>query len=346
MMRILIVGADSQYAIERPYLHYLSQDEHVGKVELFAAQNQFLAYYRKSLFHKVIYRAGLSGILQKINSLLKAKIESFKPDVVFVFKGMEIFPSTLKWIREQGIKVANYNPDNPFIFSGSGSGNKNVTQSISLYDLHLTYNARVKEKIDREYKIPTLILPFGFDVDNALYEAATGENEILKICFLGNADEFRAAFIDGLGKSGLKADVYGQYWDRFPGNPNVCYHGAVYGDDFWKTLRKYRVQLNIMRPHNPDSHNMRSFEIAGIGGIQLAPRTPEHEIYFEEGKEIFLYADQADCIEKAKYILSLSKEAAGEIRIAARKRSLEMGYSYRNRASQVVQSFKSLLGRQ
>ena len=345
-MRVLIVGADSQYAIEKPYLHYLSQHENVSSVELFAAQNQFLAYYRKSLFHKLLYRAGISRILQEINERLKKKIESFRPDVVLVFKGMEIFPSTLRWARGQGIKLANYNPDNPFIFSGSGSGNKNVTQSISLYDLHLTYNSRVKEKLDKEYKIRTRILPFGFDVPDALYNEAAGENEIIKVCFLGNADKFRAAFIDGLAQGGLELDVYGQYWGRFHLHAKVSYYGAVYGDDFWKTLRKYRVQLNIMRPHNPDSHNMRSFEIAGIGGIQLAPRTPEHELYFEEGKEIFLYADMADCIQKAKYILALSKEAAGGVRTAARKRSLEGGYSYRDRAWDVVEIFEGLLGRE
>ena len=344
-MRVLIVGADSQYAIEKPYLNYLSQHENVSTIELFAAQNQFLAYYGKSLFHKLLYRAGFSSILQEINARLKKKIVTFRPDVVFVFKGMEIFPSTLKWATGQGIKLVNYNPDNPFIFSGSGSGNKNVTQSISLYDLHLTYNTRVKEKLDKEYKILTRILPFGFDISDALYNAASGENEIIKICFLGNADKFRAAFIEGLAQGGLELEVYGQYWERFHPHPKVSYYGAVYGDDFWKTLRKYRAQLNIMRPHNPDSHNMRSFEIAGIGGIQLAPRTPEHELYFEEGKEVVLYADMADCIEKAKYILALNKEAAGEIRSAARKRSLEGGYSYRDRASQVVEIFEGLLKR-
>ena len=42
-----------------------------------------------------------------------------------------------------------------------------------------------------------------------------------------------------------------------------------------------------MRIHNPDSHNMRSFEVPGVGGIMVAPDTKEHRIFFEVGKEIF-----------------------------------------------------------
>ena len=57
----------------------------------------------------------------------------------------------------------------------------------------------------------------------------------------------------------------------------------VESSDFWKVLRKYRVQLNLMRPHNLDSHNMRSIEVPAVGGIGLFPDTPDHERFFEKG---------------------------------------------------------------
>src|SRR5260370_14163751 len=120
-MRILLVGADSPYAIERPYMHYLSRSKEVTDIRFFRAQNQFLDYYNSGLFHKILYRAGLSKILDQINVSLNQAISEMVPDVVFVFKGMEIFSGTLKWAKARGIKLVNYNPDNPFVFSGRGS---------------------------------------------------------------------------------------------------------------------------------------------------------------------------------------------------------------------------------
>jgi spore maturation protein CgeB len=342
-MRILIVGADSKYAIEKPYLEYLAKQKEVDHIELFAAQKLFLDYYNQSIINKLLYRIGISSILKKVNNKLRKKVLEYKPDIVFVFKGMEIFPITLSWIKNQGIKLVNYNPDNPFIFSGRGSGNKNITDAISLYDLHLTYNESVKEKLEDTYTIPVELLPFGFDITDEVYQQAESEHEILKVCFLGNADTLRATFVTALADSGVEMDVYGEFWQKFISHPKINIHQSVYGTTFWKTLRKYRVQLNIMRPHNPDSHNMRTFEIPGIGGIELAPRTSQHQSFFEENTEIFLYDDIEDCIAKASYLLGIDKDVADGIRFKARRKSIENKYGYEDRSKQLVLYFKKLL---
>jgi spore maturation protein CgeB len=87
-----------------------------------------------------------------------------------------------------------------------------------------------------------------------------------------------------------------------------------------------------MRLHNPDSHNMRSFEIPAVGGIQLAPDTPDHREYFQEGKEIFLFRDTEDCVTRIRQLLAFSSAEALKIRQQARKRCLDSGYSYEARS--------------
>lgn len=342
-MRILIVGSDSKYAIEKAYTFYLSQYPAVSFIELFAVQSIFLKYYQKSLFNKVIYRAGLSTILFKINQELRRKVSERRPDVVFVFKGMEIFPDTLKWIKEQGIKLVNYNPDNPFIFSGRGSGNANIRPSLPFFNFHYTYNSSVKKRIENDYGVPAMLLPFGFEISDQAFQVAVAEEEVLRTCFLGNPDKQRASFLSELAENGVDIDVYGHGWKKFIDHERIAVYDAVFDTDFWKTLRKYRVQLNLMRPHNPDSHNMRSFEIPGIGGIQLAPDTPDHRTYFSSEEEIFLYADSHSCHEQIKKLMSLSVDEAGGIRQASRSRSLLSGYSYRDRASRVFNDFVDLV---
>lgn len=337
-----MVGADSRYAIERPYLKYLSENSLVQEIEFFAAQNIFLNYYQKNLFNKILYRIGLSSILNKVNKELKAAFTAFKPDVVFIFKGMEIFPSTLLWMKKQGARLANYNPDNPFIFSNRGSGNKNVTRSIPLFDLFMSYDRGICKKMETEYHVKSKLLPFGFEISEKVFEACVREPEKKKLCFIGNTDEHRLAFLNELAAAGIETDLYGMNWNTKYLHRNIKFKGPVFDDELWKALRSYRVQLNLMRIHNPESHNMRTFEIAGVGGIQLAPRTGDHSSYFEEGKEIFLFTDVNSCIAQVKKIMAFTETEATVIRNGVRQKSINAGYSYSNRAATVAKYLNEL----
>src|ERR1700722_10187495 len=102
-MKILIVGSDKVYAIENFYKKYL--EERGEQVYLFTAQNYFYAYYQKSFFNKLLYKASLSGIISKINNLFRTTVEQFGPDLIWVFKGMEITPDSLEWAKAKKIKL-------------------------------------------------------------------------------------------------------------------------------------------------------------------------------------------------------------------------------------------------
>jgi len=338
-MKVLIAGAGKKPAIERYFADHLNE---LGvETRLFAAQNIFFDYYEKNILNKLWFKAGLSNIYDRINKLFRSEIETMKPDIVWVFKGMEIYPESLRWAKEKNIKLVNYNTDNPFIFSGKGSGNQNVIQSISLYDLHLTYDMSIQRRINEEYKISCMLLPFGFEDSNEIYEKCVGQQEVRSLCFVGSPDKKRAEFLEAVG-SELPLAIYGPGWEKFINNPGITIHAPVHGDDFWMTLHRYRVQLNFMRPHNPDSHNMRSFEAPGIGSIMLAPATADHKRYFKEDEEIFLFSNVRECIDKARSLLDLPADKAIAIRRNAREKSIRSGYSYMGRARMVSKWFSEL----
>lgn len=340
-MRILVVGSDKVYSIENFYVRHLRE---LGvHVSVFLASAKFRDYYQQRLVNRVLFRAGLSSIYRRINAEFKETVEREAPNIIWVFKGMEIFSSSLQWCRNRNIKLVNYNPDNPFIFSGRGSGNSNITQSIPLYDLHFTYNLEVKKQLENQFKVETSWLPFGFELSESLYKEIEKENEIIEVCFLGNPDRERASFIGKLAKNGIKLSVYGHGWGKFLRHSNAEIHDAVYGDDQWRVLRRYRAQLNLMRRHNLDSHNMRTFEIPAVGGIMVAPVTTEHRLLFENKKEVFLFNDLTESIVQINEILSASSEQAQRIRIEARTRSLNSGYRYEDRARLVFQKLNTLL---
>jgi len=327
---ILILGSTHPASLELIYASELSKLGIENKV--LGVQNLFLDYYHKSLFEKLFYRTGLSRIIERIQKVIQSQICRFKPEIVIVFKGMEVQPKTITWIKAQGIKVVNYNPDSPFIFSGFGSGNRNVTDSISLFDTYFTYDRFILQQL-KERKVNCELLPFGFDACGFEYFELNPQDEILKICFLGNADKYRLDFIQNLAKKRIPVDVYGENWSSFRVHPSITIHGPLYGRAFWSTLQKYAVQLNMLRPHNLNSHNMRSFDIPGSGGIMLAPRTPDHAMYYSENSEVFLFSEFKEAVDQYHRILSLNFEERNKIRYAARMRSMnEHTYSHRVKA--------------
>lgn len=334
-MKILVIGSDKIYAIENFYVRYLRSAG--NEVIHFPAQRLFLDEYNSSFYKKFKFRLHNNSLYSKINADLIKQLQeqSSLPAVAFVFKGMEIFPATLSEMKKMGITLVNYNPDNPFLFSGRGSGNQNVTDSIALYDFHFTYNLQIKKQIEEQFHLKTAWLPFGFDIDDSLYKECEEQEEIMEVCFLGNPDKERVGFILELLKKNISVTIYGHDWNKFLTHPRVKIKEAVYGPEFWKTLRRYRVQINLMRQHNLDSHNMRTFEVPGVGGLMVAPDTLEHRMFFDDHKEILLFKDVDSCAAKINWLLQLSGSEASVMRQSARDKSVSSGYTYRDRARQV-----------
>jgi spore maturation protein CgeB len=324
-MKILIVGSDYNWSIERIYKRELNKLSH--EVIHVPVQNWHYDYYYKSTLHKVLVRLGINGLENRIQTRLIHEIEGQFFDLIWVFKGMELTPQTLQTLKKQTTRLINFNPDNPFIFSSKGSGNKNITQSIHLYDEHFTYDHEVKSRIELEFGLKCTIVPFGFDKEVISTEELNEVVEINAVCFVGNPDAYRAKILQEILNHGLPVHVYGHDWKKHLSHPNLTIHGAVYEKEYYKTLRKYRVQLNIMRVHNLNSHNMRSIEIPGCGGIMLAPRTKDHEAFFEEGKEAFFYNDVKDIVFQSDKILKLGNNHVAELRRKA-SFSAESNYSY------------------
>ena len=339
-MKILLIGGNKICAIERFYVKYLK--ENGVEIIHYPANDIVFDNHSKNIFNKILFKTKINTGYTVVNKKILSLTEEFQPDIIWVFKGMEIFPETLKKLKGKH-KLVNYNPDNPFVFTGKGSGNSNITNSIGLYDLHFTYNKEIEKELKNKYhNIKVEYLPFGYDL-NGFDITKEIEKEVISPCFVGNPDHERADFIKELNKNGISFHLYGNGWDKFVSTKENVVSNAVTGLNYWKILRKYRVQLNLMRIHNPHSHNMRTFEIAPVGGIQLMPRNEEHLSFYKEDIEAFFYENIDEAVTKIKYILSLTKDNADSIRNAAIIRAIESRYSYENRVLQVLKIFNEML---
>jgi len=340
-MKILIVGSDKPWAIERIYKKYLT--ELGADIHLYQAPDIVFDKHSKNIIRKILFKTKIITGYPEVNRGLIEQTDNLKPDWIWVFKGMEIYPSTLQILRKKN-KLINYNPDHPFVIASSGGGNKNVRDSVGLYNLHFCYNQQLQKKIEQEFHLPVVFLPFGYDLSEDDFQVISREPELHRVCFLGNPDKRRELTVQVVADQGYAVDVYGHGWNKtiLRKHANVSVYDAVYGFSFWKKMRSYRVQLNIFRQHNIGSHNMRTFEIAGAGGIQLAPYSEEHTLFFKEDSEIFLYRDTQQLLQHVEYLMGCSPQKAEEFRTASRLRSLNSFYSYKDRASTVYNTLQKM----
>jgi hypothetical protein len=339
-MNMLIVGSSDIWSIEQHYAKYLNEIQGV-KASIFSTSTfnqEHLNVVRRVERRLAPSRNSLHYLF---NQALLSTVYREKPDVVLVFKGMEVYPDTLKKINKVAF-TANYNPDHPFIFSSRGSGNKNVRKSIGLYRLHFSYHRGVCARIEEEYNIPCHWLPFGYELDPLTYDELMREEttERMRVCFIGNPDAKRVLIIKHLLQNNIPVDVFGNHWNRYLRvQKGLNIFPPVYGKDYWRTLRAYRVQLNIFRPHNEGSHNMRSIEIPAVGGIMLAPDSEEHRILFDRLDSIFYYRDIIEMTENIKHILILSSENIQRIKLNLHNYMKKKSYAYSQHAKELYQKF-------
>ncbi len=335
--KILIIGSSERNSIDLFFNKYLK--EYKYEVLFFSSHSFFCKYY-SSFFNKIIFFFFPFIIFNRINKKLKNEFLLFLPDITLIFKGMEIYASTLNFIKKFGCKIVVYNADNPFIFSGRGSGNANILKHIPLVDLYLSYDTKIVKNLIKSFGIASDRLPFGFDLPLKFSINLCEKSEILKVCFIGNPDKYRAKFILKLAKHGIKIDLFGTHWKSFISHKNISIYKPIYDDEFIMLSSRYRIQLNLLRRHNLFSHNMRTFELSSTGAIQLAPFTFDHFTFFKNGSEIFLFSDFDNCIYLVNHILSLSFDEAYKIRLNAIHRSFNSGYSYKHRVDLLLNIFK------
>ena len=124
-----------------------------------------------------------------------------------------------------------------------------------------------------------------------------------------------------LFKEGRKL-IMGAFMERLKGTqvvvPNEClfsYPGLSF-NGMIDAYSKYALSLSFtsyaktdILKNNLPVLNLRNFEIPMCGGIQLCRYSEEMNQLFEDGKEVVLYRDEEEMIDKAKYYLYTATEA-------------------------------------
>jgi spore maturation protein CgeB len=97
-------------------------------------------------------------------------------------------------------------------------------------------------------------------------------------------------------------------------------------------MSRAAVTLNILRKQNRTSHNMKTFEIPGMGGLMLTERSYEQNNFFPENKSSLMYTGLKEL--KKKILYAYNNKHVSKIRIAGSK-VIKKNY-YKNRVNLIL----------
>ena len=241
-------------------------------------------------------------------------------DLVIVFKGALLDARAIDHLRSRfASQVVCWNPDSPFDDAVSNRGG-GIPRTIGAYDAYITWAEDVAERL-RAVAARVFVTPFAWDPEimkpSAGHGVATG-----RIVFIGTGTRRRGALLQSLNH--LRPMVFGNRWPKLEG---VDIRPPVFGAQLCGIVGEAKWNLNLLRPQNALSHNMRSFELVGAGGTQVVAQTYDHSKFLGRDSQTILFRSRGD-------LESILRSDPREH--PPRLSTLLDGHTYRDRVQQVL----------
>ena len=292
--------------------------------------------YKRTTLDRVLHKIKIPIDANNLNKSIKESCISFKPDIVFIVKGVTVKPSTLKFIKARGIKSISWSNDDMY-----GWHNRSYwySKGLKYYDLVVTqksYNCDSRE-------LPSLGAKTYFQ--NKAFEPTIHKpvddckafDCVHAVVFIGAKEQDRLEHLLYLAEHGIQVHIYG--WVVKEPNPlhdNIIIHDRfLYEDEFCAAMGCSKISLNFLRKINRDLQTSRSVEIPACGGFMLAERTDEHLQLFKEGKEAEFFSSKEELLEKVNYYLQHDQERLA-IAKAGYERCYKDSYTFENRMQDIL----------
>lgn len=275
-------------------------------------------------------------IADGVGKRLLSEVQTWQPDLLLIIKGKFVDPVVLREAKKiLGDRPSvNFNPDSPWERENSSS---RLLRAIPEYDAHFTWNSHLISRFLSEGAKSATYLPFAHDPTLHFPVPEREGKARFDAVFAGTCSAQRDKLLSRL--VGCKIAIWGNGWDQSRLVPREWLMGkAVYGEDSTRLLALAPVALNILRPQNDGSHNMRTFEIPATRHTMLTTRSNEQSLLFAEGMEMECFASPAELEEK---ILALNRDPdrARQIALAGYERVREETYAKRARTMLDVLGF-------
>jgi spore maturation protein CgeB len=279
---------------------------------------------------------------RKMNNALIEKVRQCRPDVMLVLMGDGISAESLKEIKKQGVKTANWFTDTVL---DPRRNRKAFLDNISChYDYFFIYDNKAVlnyTKIDSPcvQSIPLACEPsIHKSVDLTEQEKKEYGSQV---CFVGSLEPMREELLKTLIDFDL--GIWGNWWRQDPALEKFYKRKHVYFEEATKIYNASDITLDIHIFFGTDNQafdiNPRVFEAAGCGAFVLTNYNQYLSELFEIDKEIVCYKDKQELKEKIKYYLKYPdlRKTIGD---NAKKRAYQ-DHTYEKRLQKIISTIKN-----
>jgi spore maturation protein CgeB len=351
LRRILVVGDGHSPIHEVACAQALKQLGH--DAHLFQWYEYFgrYAYRRMSgweqAFLRLQHRLVWGPVVWRVNADLVRRVDDVRPDVVLVYRGTHILPSTLRRIKRRHPKcvLASYNNDDPFSAGASRALWRHYVAAVPDYDVHFVYRHANLEDVCargagdvhvlRSYFIEELNRPvalsadeqerFGCDVVFAGHYEPDGRVEVLE-ALVAHYPHVRLRVFGHGWNARVRASHRLRQLYPVAQLPFAEYNRAICGA---------KIALCFLSKLNRDTYTRRCFEIPAAGVLLLSEYSADLASLFKEGEEADFFRGRSECLEKIGLYL-MDDDRRRRVADAGRRRVHEDGHSVVSRMQQAM----------
>ncbi len=276
------------------------------------------------------------ALINEINASIVSVAERHNPELVWIDKGLHVWPETLHWLRRRGAALVHFSPDNQMVL---GNQSRHYAESIPIYDAHITTKLHNVDWLKKCGARRVEWMGKGFDPEIHRPEVLGDEDRRQFQCdvgFVGHWEPDRERVLLRLHDMGYRVKVWGGNWSRANEASHPLFAAAklVSGENYAKAICGARINLCLLSAWFEDRSTARSVEIPACGAFMLADRTTEHLELYKEGEEAEFYGSDDELIRKIDYYLTHEEDRA-RIAEGGRRRCLA-AYSNRARIDEIL----------
>ncbi len=291
----------------------------LGHTVLDIDEEDYISWRPQGIGSKLIRRLFGRVYTQDYNKAVLRQASDSAFDFVLAFKGNSLTPETIQDLRDSGKPVYNFYPDVSFHDHGP-----NIPQSLKLYDCVFTTKTYHGEREIKRYGIRELKhVRHGFD-----------------------PEVHRPISLTPQLKEHYGCDVsFVGCWSQFKGRLGRNLKRGVFGDELSLVYCASKINLGLLScsssdPAARDQTTARSFQIPATRSLLLHEDTAEIRSYFDDMKEVLLFSDNDEMVDKIEWALQ-SPAMRAEIQRQGYERCQSEPYDYSKAANEIIESFEN-----
>lgn len=245
---------------------------------------------------KIYFRLGKEEMNKRFLEVVKRE----KPDYAFFLLIYDEFdPSTFLKLKEisPNTKIFNLLSDDSWRYDDYGRYWALISDYIVTTG-HKTIKLHKKEGIKNIF--------FASVVNLEHFKPLNLEKKY-DVVFIGTSGRERIESIKFLLKNGIKVDIFGKNWhyDDF----KDIYHGPLDSDELIKKINQSKINLSVsIGGDTKPQIKGRPFEVSACKSFVLESYFPDYLDFFKKDKEIVMFKNNEEMLEKARYYLKHEKE--------------------------------------